>query len=102
MNTVERSRPILTPEQAAAELQVNRETIDRYIRQGKLLASRIGRRYRIPRRNLDRLLWETRTRPDIVLREYSDAQIAGFLRDDALDEQAQEVVVRFGRDAAAP
>lgn len=42
-------RDVLTPEQAAEYLQVNRETIYRYIRQGKLVASRFGRAYRIPK-----------------------------------------------------
>jgi excisionase family DNA binding protein len=102
MNTMERSRDILTPEQAAAYLQVNRETVYRYIRQGKLAASRLGRSYRIPRRSLDRLLWSTRTRPDIPLRDYTSEQIAEFLRADALDAAAQEVVARFGRHATAP
>ena len=39
---------ILTPEQAADYLQVNRETIYRYIRDGKLAASRLGCGYRVP------------------------------------------------------
>ena len=34
---------VLTPEQAADYLQVNRETIYRYIRDGKLIASKLGR-----------------------------------------------------------
>jgi excisionase family DNA binding protein len=83
---------ILTPEQAAAYLQVNRETIYRYIRQGKLLASRLGRGYRIPRRNLDLLLLATRTRPDIPLREYGDEEIARFLERDRLGPEAEAVV----------
>jgi len=36
---------IMTPEQAAEYLQVSRETVYRYIRQGKLAASRLGRSY---------------------------------------------------------
>ncbi len=83
---------ILTPDQAAAYLQVNRETIYRYIRDGKLTASRLGRGYRIPKRSLDVLLLATRTRPDIPLREYSDAQIAEFLERDQLDEETKAVI----------
>ena len=83
---------ILTPDQAAAYLQVNRETIYRYIRQGKLVASRLGRGYRIPRRNVDLLLLATRTRPDIPLREYDDDDIARFLERDRLDPEAEAVV----------
>jgi excisionase family DNA binding protein len=58
----------MTPDQAAAYLQVSRDTIYRYIRSGKLAASRLGRSYRIPKRNLDLLLWESRTQ-ELPLRE---------------------------------
>jgi len=95
MNMMERTREILTPQQAAEYLQVNRETIYRYIRQGKLAASRLGRTYRIPRQSLDLLLWANRTRGDITLREYTGEEIAEFLRADALDEEAQGIVQRF-------
>ena len=56
------SREIFTTEQAAEYLQVNRETVYRYIRQGKLVASKLGRNYRLPKRSLDLFLWATRTR----------------------------------------
>lgn len=92
---METLRDIMTPEQAADYLQVNRETIYRYIRQGKLAASRLGRSYRIPRRSLEALLWATRNRPDLTLREYSQAEVAEFLRADELDAEAQAVAQRF-------
>ena len=79
------ARDVLTPEQAAAYLQVDRETVYRYIRQGKLNASRLGRSYRIPKRSLQLLLWSTRTRPDATLREYAAEQIAEMIQDDELD-----------------
>jgi len=101
MILMERIRDILTPDQAADYLQVDRETVYRYIRQGKLVASRLGRSYRIPRRNLDLLLWTTSTRPDVPLRDYSPADIAGFLRDDALDGEAKAIAARFARQAPA-
>lgn len=87
---------ILTPEQVAAYLQVDRETVYRYIRQGKLAASKLGRSYRVPRRSVELLLWSTRTRPDISLREYTGAEIAEFVRADALDDKAQTIAARFG------
>ena len=93
---MERTRDILTPEQAADYLQVNRETIYRYIRQGKLIASKLGRSYRIARPSLDLLLWSTRTRPDVVLRDYTPEQVAAFVRDDELDEEAAAIARRFG------
>jgi excisionase family DNA binding protein len=53
---MERFRSILTPDQAADYLQVNRETVYRYIKDGKLVAARLGRSYRIPKVSLDQLL----------------------------------------------
>jgi excisionase family DNA binding protein len=91
-------RPVLTPEQAADYLQVNRETVYRYIRDGRLVASRLGRSYRIPKVSLDQLLWQSRTRTDIALRTYSDDEVAGFLRDDVLTDEEQAIVARLVRD----
>jgi excisionase family DNA binding protein len=88
---------ILTPEQAAEYLQVNKETVYRYIRQGKLVASQLGRTYRIPRRSLDLLLWATRTRKDVTLREYTGTEIAEFLRADEMDDETRRIAERFAR-----
>ena len=95
MKLIERTPEILTPEQAAEYLQVDRETIYRYIRQGKLIASNLGRTYRIPKRGLDLLLWATRTRQDVTLREYTGEQIEEFIRADQLDQEAGEIARRF-------
>ena len=92
---MESPREILTPEQAAEYLQVDKETIYRYIRQGKLVASKLGRKYRIPKGSIDLLLWATRTREDITLREYTGSEIATFIRSDELDEEAREIAERF-------
>jgi len=97
---MELARAILTPEQAADYLQVNRETVYRYIRQGKLAASRLGRSYRIPRSSLEFLLRTTRRRPDIPLRDYTSEEIEGFLRTDVLDCEAQAIVQRFTAQAS--
>jgi excisionase family DNA binding protein len=93
---------IMTPEQAAEYLQVSRETVYRYIRQGKLVASRLGKRYRVPKRNLDLLLWESRT-SQLPLRQYTPEEVEEFLRDDALDTQAARIAQRFtaGNDLSA-
>jgi excisionase family DNA binding protein len=98
MVTTDRTPEIMTPEQAADYLQVNRETIYRYIRQGRLRASRIGRTYRIPRQGIEHLLWTTRTRPDIHIREYTREEIEQFLQDDKLDAGALRIVKSFGVD----
>jgi excisionase family DNA binding protein len=92
---MEQIRDIFTPEQAADYLQVDRETIYRYIRQGKLVASKLGRTYRIPRGSIDLLLWATRTRPDITLREYTGREVAEFIRADQLDEEANKIAKSF-------
>jgi excisionase family DNA binding protein len=92
---MERQREIMTPEQAADYLQVNRETVYRYIRDGRLAASRLGRAYRIPRKSLDLPLWSTRTRDDITIREYTDAEIEQFLKEDELTGEAAQVAARF-------
>jgi excisionase family DNA binding protein len=92
---MERQREIMTPEQAADYLQVNRETVYRYIREGRLVASRLGRAYRIPRKSLELLLWSTRTRDGITLREYTDAEIEQFLKEDELTGEAAQVAARF-------
>lgn len=99
MKTQERFPDIMTPDQAAAYLQVNRETVYRYIRSGQLLASKLGRSYRIPKRNLDLLLWTTSTAKGISLREYTDEQIAEFIRADQLDPEAQKIAERFAQAA---
>jgi excisionase family DNA binding protein len=97
--SVERVRDVLTPEQAADYLQINRETVYRYIREGKLVASKLGRAYRIPRSSLDLLLWATRTRPDITLRDYTGQEIADFIAADQLDDEARRIADRFLRVA---
>src|SRR3712207_4163512 len=97
MNTSERIPEVMTPEQAAAYLQFNRETAYRYIRGGQLVASKPGRADRIPRRSLDLLLGTTRTRQDISLRDYAGEELASVIRTDQLDETAREIARRFGR-----
>ena len=94
---MEQIREVMTPEQAAEYLQVNRETIYRYIRQGRLVASKLGRSYRVPRRSLELLLWAMRTRADISLREYTGIEIEQFLRADRLDVEAQTIAERWDR-----
>jgi excisionase family DNA binding protein len=94
---LKRTREVMTPEQAADYLQVNRETIYRYIRDGRLVASKLGRAYRIPRSSLELLLWSTRTREDITLRDYTGAEIQQFIQDDRLTGEAAEIAAEFRR-----
>jgi excisionase family DNA binding protein len=93
---------ILTPDQAAEYLQVNRETIYRYIRDGRLNASRIGRSYRIRKQSLELLLATSSTRPDIELRTYTDQQLADFLEQDQLDPETSAIVRAWSNIEASP
>src|SRR5690242_5905667 len=93
---------IMTPDQAADYLQVGRETVYRYIRSGKLDASRLGRSYHIPRQSVELLLLVTRTRPYVMLREYSDEQIERFMANDVLEGEALEAARRFDRVMGGP
>lgn len=54
-------KEIMTPEQVAHYLQLSKDTVYRYIREGKLTASRLGRTYRVPRENVDLFLLATST-----------------------------------------
>src|SRR6266568_1842362 len=92
---MENNKEIMTPDQAADYLQLNRETIYRYIREGKLVASRLGRSYRIPKRSLDLLMWSTSTIPGFTPREYTKEQIEQFIKDDQLTPDQQEIFDRF-------
>jgi excisionase family DNA binding protein len=56
---------VLTPEQVADYLQLDKETIYRLIRDRKLAATRIGRAYRIPREDLDAFMLAHSTRPEV-------------------------------------
>ncbi|MCL0058706.1 helix-turn-helix domain-containing protein [Dehalococcoidia bacterium] len=58
---MEAIKEIMTPEQVADYLQLSKDTIYRYIREGKLTASRLGRDYRIPKENVDLFLLATST-----------------------------------------
>ncbi|MSQ24167.1 MAG: DNA-binding protein [Chloroflexi bacterium] len=95
MKSQQRVGDLFTPEQAAEYLQVNRETVYRYIRAGKLVASRLGRSYRIPRASIEILLWSGRTREAGPLREYTTGEIEEFLQRDQLDEGARAIADQF-------
>lgn len=47
------SHPLFTVEQVAEQLGLHAKTVLRYIREGRLAATRIGKSYRIPRAELD-------------------------------------------------
>lgn len=53
-------REVLTVEQAAEYLQMHKATVYKYIRAGLLPAARLGKIYRIARRDLEALLTSDR------------------------------------------
>jgi len=54
---------ILTVDQAAAYLKIHRVTVYKYIRAGLLPAARLGKVYRIRRRDVDALVQTLHARP---------------------------------------
>jgi putative molybdopterin biosynthesis protein len=76
-------REIMTPEQVADLLQVDRETVYRLIRRRQLAATKVGRTYRIPREDLDVFLTVNSTRPEV--------QEALFSRLDEIAKQNPQV-----------
>ena len=92
MVQIENTPDILTPDEAAVYLRIDRETVYRYIRAGKLEASRLGRHYRIPRRSIEQLLIATRVQP---VRVWSDEQIKDFMGEDTLNDKARLVTKTF-------
>ena len=85
------TKDVLTPQEVAEYLQLDPETIYRYIRLGKLVASRFGRRYRIPKENVELFLLATATGGDAQLRLFSKARIEGWLDEDRIDGEATSI-----------
>ena len=56
---------IMTPEQVADYLQLNKDTVYRLIREKKLAATQIGRAYRIPREDVEIFILAHSTRPAV-------------------------------------
>ena len=78
---------MLTIQEVAEYLQLTSETVYRYVRQGKLVATKLGRRYRIPRENVELFLWPplSQVRHDIVLSQKH--QIQEWLNEDQIDPE---------------
>src|SRR4026207_588437 len=84
-------REVMTPEQVAEYLQLNKDTVYRLIRNHQLAASKIGRAYRIPKEDVDTFLLANSSRP-AVRRALFNRLLAiaernpGVNSDDILDE----------------
>jgi excisionase family DNA binding protein len=101
-------RDVMTPEQVADYLQLNKDTVYRLIRQRKLAASQIGRAYRIPKEDLETFLLSNSTRPDVRealfrrVMDFAERHNAGLSSDEVLeelermDEEAQQARTSAG------
>ncbi len=58
---------VITVEQAARQLQLHPKTVLRYIRQGRLPATRIGKSYRIARAGLDAFSGSTTGQSEVAI-----------------------------------
>ena len=88
------TKDVLTPQEVAEYLQLTPDTVYRYIREGKLVASQLGRQYRIPKKNVDLFLLATSTAGDSRMRTFTRQQVESWLEEDRIDEGTQTV----GRD----
>jgi excisionase family DNA binding protein len=79
-------REIMTPPQVAEYLQLTTATVYRYIREGKLVASRLGRQYRVPRESVEMLLEATSTAGNARLRSFTSEEVAAWLDEDQINE----------------
>jgi excisionase family DNA binding protein len=82
---------VLTPQEVAEYLQITPDTVYRYIREGKLVASKLGRHYRIPKENIELFLLVTSTAGGARLRTFSQEEIAEWLQEDEIAEDTRSV-----------
>ncbi|MEA3374630.1 MAG: helix-turn-helix domain-containing protein [Chloroflexota bacterium] len=85
------TREVLTPQQVAKYLQLAPDTVYRYIREGRLVASRLGRQYRIPKKNVELFLLATSTAGDARMRTFSEERVATWLEEDRTSEETQSL-----------
>ncbi|MGI6207605.1 MAG: helix-turn-helix domain-containing protein [Anaerolineae bacterium] len=89
------TKDIMTPQEVAEYLQVSPETVYRYIREGKLVASRLGRQYRIPKRSVEVLLLSTSMAGGARLRVFADAEVKEWLEEDEVDSETRDISDRL-------
>lgn len=81
---------MLTPEEVAEYLRVTPATVYASIRQGRLVAFRVGQQYRISRENLDLFLLSNATAQP-PLRTFNEDDVERFLDEDHIDESIREI-----------
>ncbi len=85
------TKDVLTPQEVAEYLQLTPDTIYRYIREGKLVASKLGRHYRIPKENVELLLMLTSTAGGAQMREFSRQEVAEWIKEDRIDQETRAI-----------
>ncbi len=82
-------RNVLTPQEVAEYLQLAPDTVYRYIREGRLVASQLGRQYRIRRENVELLLLATSIGGDARMRSFAQEDVADWLEEDRIPEETR-------------
>jgi excisionase family DNA binding protein len=85
------NRDVLTPQEVAEYLQLTPDTVYRYIREGKLVASKFGRQYRVLKENVELFLLATSVGGDARMRSFSRQQVEEWLDADRIDEETRLV-----------
>lgn len=81
---------MLTPEEVAEYLRVTPATVYTSIRQGRLVAFRVGQQYRISRENLDLFLLSNATAQP-PLRTFNEDDVEHFLDEDHIEGNTREI-----------
>jgi excisionase family DNA binding protein len=89
------TRDVLTPQEVAEYLQLTPDTVYRYIREGRLVASKLGRQYRVPKENVELFLLATSVAGDARMRTFSRQQVMEWLEDDRIDEETRSIGQEF-------
>ncbi len=89
------TKDVLTPQEVADYLQLAPDTVYRYIREGRLVASKLGRQYRIPKKNIELFLLATSTAGDARMRAFSGERVAMWLEEDRIDEETRSLGQEF-------
>jgi excisionase family DNA binding protein len=85
------TKDVLTPQEVADYLQITPDTVYRYIREGKLVASKLGRYYRIPKENVELFLLLTSTAGGGQMRTFSRQEVAEWIEEDQIDEETKTI-----------
>ena len=89
--TMPLTRDVLSLQEVAEYLQVAPEMVYRYIRRGKLVASKLGRQYWIPKENVEPFLLVTSTAGATSLRAFSETQVEEWLEQDQIDLETRSI-----------